>query len=151
MKPKRKSESREIEIIGLRCVLTFEAGKDHPRSTAAVLHAVRGVNSPKQLLEADKLARRHAATVKVEWTEPVEDRSKVGLDYREGTINGFQWRADWSVGCRVYLITGPEYRHREDVSKAYRDLEEYFKTRVRTLPDSIDVIRHTDARANQEH
>jgi hypothetical protein len=136
-----------IEFEGVPCTVSRTSGKRGRAGAKATLHAVRGLHSPRQVLDAYKAASSVAKSVDTVWTDHAPDRENVGKDYRSGVIHGFQWRADWSTGCRVYLLIGTEYRHREDVRIAMADLRKFFEERLRTLPDCVEAISHADQRA----
>jgi hypothetical protein len=145
-----KQVTREsIEINGIPCTIAQIVSKPGRSGATATLFPLRGVHSMQSVIDAYPEAMKRAGAVKTEWIDSVEDRSEVGRDHRAGTINGFQWFADWQGGCRVFLVTGPEVRHREDVRKATVELQAYFEKRLKTVPTSLDVIRHSDARARE--
>lgn len=147
--PEKAVQKFTLTIGGIPCTIAQIVAKPGKSGATATFHAIRGVHSVQAVMDAYKLAMKRAGAVKTDWTDEVVDREDVGKNHRSGAIHGFQWVADWSTGCAVYLITGPEYRHRVDVVTACTDLRKYFEQRLKTVPDSLEVIRHTDRRARE--
>lgn len=142
---------RNTEVIGgIPCTIAEIVGVPGRKGVTATFHAIKGVHHPGDVMKAYRLVRERAAAIHTEWSEEVPDRDDVGKNHRTGTIHGFRWVADWSTGCAVCLVTGPEYRHKQDVLTAVEDLRKYFEQRLKTVPDSLDVISHTDRRATKE-
>lgn len=148
MKSKAQVAKDTIEVDGIPCTIATIVGRHGPGAKTATLHAVRGIHNPGDVVKASTRIRPQVGAVRVNWSDQVEDRSNVGREFRQGTANGFRWLCDWSTGCKVYLLTGPDIRHREDVRKAVDEVGKFFSQRLKTTPE-IEVIRFDDMRARE--
>lgn len=140
-------EHTETTIGGVPCTVAQVVSNPGKEGATITFHAVRGIHELKQVMKAFPEAMKRAGSVKVDWAG---GESSAIARPTSGKIHGFAWRADWSDGCAVYLITGPEYRHKADVEVAVKDLRRHFEQKIKAVPDVLEVIRHTDRRAREE-